>query len=158
MHTKFKLFLIALLQLVVSAAMADTWTYTFKQGDLSTSSPVTLNNVSWTFSETGSTYLGWDGNSSKGIQIGSGSSAATAASLTTTGISGKITKVTVNASMASSGKAKLSISVGGTSYLSNQALTTSNAAYSGTGTSSGEIKISFSNTSKAFYIKSITVE
>lgn len=153
--------LIVLMLFASGITWADTWTYTFKSGDISTSGGTEqFNNVSWTTAITwknSGTYMGFD--KTKGLQIGSGNNPASAASLTTSGISGTITNVTVNASMASRANVKLSISVGGTSYLKDKALTTSSANYSGTGTSSGDLVISFSNsTSKAMYIKSITVE
>lgn len=150
--------LLLLLCMVANVAWGDTWTYTFAVGDFTTTAGTkTFKNVSWSY--TAPTYVGLDTSSSdRGFQIGSKKNPTKSFSLTTSGFSGTITKVTVNASIASSGTAKLSVSVGGTSYLSNQALTTTATDYSATGSASGEIVISFSNTAKAFYIKSITIE
>ena len=134
-----------------------TYTYTFAKGALKTSGgTVDLNTVNWTY--TSMTYAGFDTNSTnKGFQIGSGSNPTTSFTLSTNGITGKIKSIVVNASIASKGKAKLSISVGGTPYLTSQSLTTTATDYTITPNASGEIQISFENTAKAFYIKSITI-
>ena len=142
--------------LISLVSFADTYTHTFKSGELKVGT-VTLSGVSWTGAGTVE-YWGWDSNASaKGIQIGSGNKPCTAYSLTTSGFEGKITEVVVNSSTASSGTAKLSISVGGTSYLSNKSLTTTATNYTATGDASGDLVISYTNTAKAFYIKSISV-
>ncbi|MBO5817954.1 MAG: hypothetical protein J6R26_08535, partial [Paludibacteraceae bacterium] len=151
---KLSFFLMAMLISVMG--FADTYTHTFKSGELKVGT-VTLSGVSWTGAGTVE-YWGWDSNASaKGIQIGSSSKPCKAYSLTTSGIEGTITEVVVNTSTASSGTAKLSISVGGTSYLSNKSLTTTATNYTATGEASGDLVISYTNTAKAFYIKSISV-
>ena len=135
-------------------SFATTYTHTFKSGELKVGT-VTLSGTSWTGAGTVG-YWGWD--SSKGIQIGSKNNPCKSYSLTTSAFAdATITEVVVNTSMASSATAKLSISVGGTSYLSNKALTTSAANYTATGAASGDLVISYTNTARAFYIKSITV-
>lgn len=135
-------------------SFATTYTHTFKSGELKVGT-VTLSGTSWTGAGTVG-YWGWDG--SKGIQIGSKNNPCKSYSLTTSAFAdATITEVVVNTSMASSATAKLSISVGGTSYLSNKALTTSAANYTATGAASGDLVISYTNTARAFYIKSITV-
>ena len=141
--------------LISVMSFADTYTHTFKSGELKVGT-VTLSGVSWTGAGTVE-YWGWDNNSAKGIQIGSSGKPCKAYSLTTSGIEGTITEVVVNTSTASSGTAKLSISVGGTSYLSNKALTKTATNYTATGEASGDLVISYTNTAKAFYIKSISV-
>ena len=153
-------FLIALLTFGVG--WARTYSYTFKKSDFSASAQqtVTLSEVEWTFSGTvggsGTPYFG-NVDSNKGLQFGSGSNPFTYLSLSTTGISGTIQSITVNASTASSATASLSVTVGGTSYISSN-LTTSATDYTGTGSSSGEIVISITqSTSKALYIKSISI-
>ena len=149
---KLSLFLSALLISMMS--FATTYTHTFKSGELKVGT-VTLSGTSWTGAGTVG-YWGWDG--SKGIQIGSKNNPCKSYSLTTSAFAdATITEVVVNTSMASSATAKLSISVGGTSYLSNKALTTSAANYTATGAASGDLVISYTNTARAFYIKSITV-
>ena len=151
---KFTLFLSALLISMVS--MAATYTHTFASGELSTGD-VTLSEVAWTTTMEGSTFYGWDGSTSKGIQIGKSKEPCTSYTLKTSAFAEKITSVTVNASTASDGTATLSIMVGETAYLSAQALTTDATDYTATGSATGDLLISFENDAKAFYIKSITV-
>ena len=151
---KFTLFLSALLISMVS--MAATYTHTFASGELSTGD-VTLSEVAWTTTMEGSTFYGWDGSTSKGIQIGKSKEPCTSYTLKTSAFAEKITSVTVNASTASGGTATLSIMVGETAYLSAQALTTDATDYTATGSATGDLLISFENDAKAFYIKSITV-
>ena len=141
--------------LISVMSFADTYTHTFKSGELKVGT-VTLSGISWTGEGT-VPFWGFDSNNGRGLQIGSGSNPCKAFSLSTSGFEGTITEVVVNASMASSGTAKLSISVGGTSYLSNKALTTTATNYTATGAASGDLVISYTNTAKAFYIKSISV-
>ena len=141
--------------LAASVGWADTYSYTFENKQFSSNGTKDLGGVSWTLAGDGD-YWGYD--VTKGQQFGSGNSPYKSLTLSTTGISGTIQSVTVNASMAKDGVGTISISVGGTSYLSNQSLTSSATNYTGTGSSSGTIVISMSQTtSKAFYIKSITV-
>lgn len=156
---KITFFLCALL--ISAMSFADTYSHTFAKNDLSTGS-VTLSDVSWTTTMTmsiGDDYYGWDSNTGKGIQIGKSKDACTSYSLTTSHFADYIvTNVTVNASIASSGSAKMQVSVGGVDYIDQTALTTSSKDYAGSGSSSGEVVISFTNTAKAFYIKSISIE
>lgn len=134
-----------------------TYSYTFVKGVLSTSGgTVNLNNINWTYSTI--TYAGFDTNTTnKGFQIGSSNNPTNSFILSTSDIMGSIKSIVVNASIASSGKATLSISIGDTNYLNTQSLTTTATDYTITPNVSGEIKISFANTAKAFYIKSITI-
>lgn len=71
----------------------------------------------------------------------------------------KITKIVVNASAADKGSPKVSCTVGGASFGTEQRLTTSNAAYTFEGTATGEIvvKVSKTKSKKALYLKSIEV-
>ncbi|MBR5639005.1 MAG: chitobiase/beta-hexosaminidase C-terminal domain-containing protein [Muribaculaceae bacterium] len=147
------LFLIA--TLATSVGWADEYSYTFTSKQFSTNGSKDLGGVTWTLSGDGN-YWGYDGT--KGQQFGSGTSPYKTLSLTTSGISGTIQSVAVNASTANSASANISISVGGTTYLSNQSLTSTATTYTSSGNASGTIVISMSQTtSKALYIKSITV-
>ena len=150
---KLSFFLMAML--VSLTSFAETYTHTFKSGELKVGS-VTLSSVAWTGAGTVE-YWGWDSNNGRGIQIGSGNKPCTSYSLTTSAFAGTITEVIVNTSIGSSGTAKLSVSVGGTSYLANKSLTTTATNYTATGAASGDLVISYTNTAKAFYIKSISV-
>ena len=136
-----------------------TYTWNLASGDLKTTEgSITKGEPAISWSQTNATYIGWDGSTNKGVQIGKGTDATTSFELSTSAIKGTIKKITVNASIASSGTAKLSVSVGGTDYMTSQALTTTATAYEATGNNSGDIKISFSNTAKAFYLKSVVIE
>ena len=146
--------------LAASVGWADTYSFTFGSKVFSSLGTQTLNDVNWTLGGTTNddqTFYGFDSNG-RGQQFGSASHYFTSLSLSTSGISGTIQSVKVNASTANGGNGKLSVTVGGTSYISNQSLTTTATDYTGTGSSSGTIVISISQTtSKAFYIKNITV-
>lgn len=146
--------------LAASVGWADTYSFTFGSKVFSSLGTQTLNDVNWTLGGTTNddqTFYGFDSNG-RGQQFGSASHYFTSLSLSTSGISGTIQSVKVNASTANGGNGKLSVTVGGTSYISNQSLTTTATDYTGTGSSSGTIVISMSQTSsKAFYIKNITV-
>ena len=156
--------LLALLMTVFNSAWAAETTFTFSNGDVpAAGGDFTLNGVTWnasiTWKTSGQSYMGYDGT--KGLQFGSGSKPATAVVLKTSGISGNITSVKVNASVASQGTTTLNVSVGGTAFGEQVTLVTSATEYTFTGTAAkeGEIVISFDqpSTSKAIYVKNITV-
>ena len=139
----------------------ETYSYTFKSGDLEETTPktYTFNKVEWNVSGK-IAYIGWDGTkTNKGIQLASQKKNATDVTFSTTNIPGTITSVKVNSSVASSGKAEISVKVGGKSWgtQTNTAITAT--AFDFTGTGNGEISIELKNqVKKALYIKSITVE
>ena len=136
-------------------AETKTYSYTFSAKQFSANGSKTLNSVSWTLAGDGN-YWGYDGT--KGQQFGSGSAPYKTLTLSTSGISGTITKIIINTSGASSVNASFTVSVGGTQYGNSTKLTTSATAYTFTGSNSGEIKFSYTQTSsKALYIKSISV-
>ena len=147
---------VAFLCAAVNAAWADTYSFTFASGEKFTAAGTkTFNNVDWTIS--GPTWYGWEGG--KGNQLGSGSSPVRTATISTFGISGTISSIKINASTAKDAKATLSVSVGSSTY-DTKDLTNAATNYTFTGSSSGEIVITFSqpSTSKALYILSIEVE
>ncbi len=117
----------------------------------------TLNGVSWTMAGTGGSYFGYDGT--KGQQFGSGSKPYSAITLTTSGISGTISSIVVNTSGASSVAATVSCSVGGNAFgTQTQSISATATNYTFSGSASGEIILSWAQTSsKAIYVKSITV-
>lgn len=98
-------------------------------------------------------------DSGKGIHYGTGKVAVSYLSLKTSGISGRITQIVVNASGASGTTAKLNVTVGGDAFGSEQSLTASAYNYILTGNASGEIIVSVTQSSakKALYVSSITV-
>ncbi|MCR4612745.1 MAG: hypothetical protein K5778_01950, partial [Bacteroidaceae bacterium] len=153
------LILSLLLATGVGSAWADTYSYTFTSKQFAANGSQTLNNISWTLAGNGG-YWGYDGT--KGQQFGSGSAPYKSLTLSTSGISGTITSVKVQACGASSIAGTLAVSVGSTSFTYNGntsvALTATATDYSFTGSASGAITISMSQTSsKALYIKSIEV-
>lgn len=141
---------------MILAANAETYTHTFKNGELTTEGgTVTLSDLEW--NATSSTYIGW--SAQKGIQIGSKSTANPTYELSTSALAGcKINSVTVNSSIAASSDAKLTISVGDNTS-EEYTLKTSNAAYTfdSEGTT-GDIKIRWTATQRAYYVMSITIE
>lgn len=151
--------LLLIATITVATAWADTYTYTFTGKVYSSLGAQTLNDVSWTLAGTTNNdnpFFGSDNN--KGHQFGSSNNYFTSLLLSTTDITGNIQSITINASTASSSNAKLTITVGGTSYIQDVPLTSTATDYTGTGNSSGEILISISQTTaKALYIKSIAV-
>ncbi len=143
-----------------SSVWATDYSYTFTSSVWSAAGAKTLNGVSWTMAGTGGSYFGYDGT--KGQQFGSGSNPYSALSLTTSGISGTITSVAVNTSGASSISGTVAVSVDGNDFecdsKTTASLTSSATSYTFTGSASGNIVISWKQTSsKAIYVKSITV-
>ena len=158
---RLSIFFAALMACTMSFAATKTYTYTFEKAVLKDKGSITLGTVDWTQQLSGKnsvgTYFDTNKDTQKGQQIGTSSKAVSGYSLSTKNIAGTITKVVVNASMANNGGAKLQVSVAGNDYIKQTALTTTATDYTGEGASSGEIVISFTNTAKAFYIKSISV-
>lgn len=147
----------------ITITVADRYSYTFKEGDITKDGgKVTLGGIEWTASAVG--YVGWDTNNVKGLQIGSGSTPIGSSGWTLTADiatihAAGISQVIVNASMASSGNAKLTVTAGSTTLLDGVSLTTSSADYSNTALAtpitSGTLTIKLVATAKAAYIKSI---
>lgn len=146
-----------LLGLAISAHAEVTYSYEFEEAMFSANETVALGEVEWTLDGDGG-YWGYDNNSGKGQQLGSGGKPYKSMTLSTTGIEGKVSSITVNTSGASSTNATLTVSVGGTQFGDAVSLTNSVADYTFTGSGEGEIILSYSQTSaKAIYIKSISV-
>ena len=141
---------------MILASNAETYTHTFKNGELTTEGgTVTLSNIEW--NATSSTYIGW--SAQKGIQIGSKNTVNPKYELSTKALAGcKIKSVTVNSSIAASSDAKLTITVGGKTSEAHT-LTTSDAAYTFYCEDAiGDITISWTAAQRAYYVKSITIE
>lgn len=152
---KFLLSLFSILT-VLATANAETYTHTFKNGELTTEGgTVVLSDIEW--NATSSTYIGW--SAQKGIQIGSKETVNPTYQLSTQALAGcKITSVTVNSSIAASSDAKLTISVGDKTS-EEFTLKTGNAAYTfNCDGATGDIKINWTATQRAYYVKSITIE
>ena len=154
---KFLLSIFAVM-LAVFSVQAEEYSYTLAKGDGTEFGDVTWNEVKWNISADNTSYCQWGGNTSKGYQFGSGSNPCKTLTLSTSGIEGTITKIVVNTSGASSINASFTVSVGGTQYGSSTKLTTTATDYTFTGSASGNIVLSYTQTSsKAIYIKSISV-
>lgn len=126
-------------------------------GTINTTTTGSTDTQEWSYTRSlvsGASYTGWSSNC---VQLGKNGGVENL-TLTTSNIPGTIKSVSVECS-SYQGKHNISISVGGTTYLSSTgtASWTTVDAKSGEGTSSGAITISFTGGSRALYIKSITV-
>lgn len=163
--------LVSVLVLVLTLGIGNAWgatetTYkwTMASGDLGSTSTAsgssgtkTSGGVTWSYTRTLKSGVTYTGFTSSCIQLGKNGGVDNV-TISTSGISGTIKSVAVECSSYNNAH-KVAISVGGTSYLAATATpkwTTVNTK-SGSGTSSGKIVISFTNGSRALYIKSITV-
>lgn len=139
-----------------------SWSYTFQSKDLvNGTTSYNFNNVDWTFTPTWTSSGPYYGNldNTKGLQLGSSKQPATSLIFSTTGFPGVIKEVKVNAATASGATATIAVTVGGVSYGEAKSLTSESADYTFTGSASGEVVITISQTtSKALYIKSIDIE
>ena len=157
--------LIAILCLLATFGVGNAWgdvfihEFTSNEG----SGTKTWSSVSWSLSYSGGKTDGY--SSSQGAKYGTNSSTCTSVSCSTSGLSGTISTVSVDASRGSSLSGTLAVSVGGNAYSlssGNTGLTTSNATNTFTGTKTGTLNISWtksggSSSKGAFYIKKIYV-
>ena len=141
--------------MAVFAVQAEEYSYTFTAKQFSANGTKTLGDVDWILEGNGS-YWGYD--ATKGQQFGSGNAPYTSLTLSTSGIQGTITKIILNTSGASNIKGEAQIKVGDVEFGDKITLTKTATDYTLTGSASGDIVISYTQTSsKAIYIKSITV-
>ena len=152
---KFLLSIFTILS-VLATANAETYTHTFKSGELTTGGgTVTLSGIDW--SASAATEIGW--NNTKGIQFGSKNNLNPSYTLSTSGFAGcTIRSITVNSSIAASGDATATITVGNQTSEAYK-LKTSDAAYTfDCDDTTGDITISWTASQRAYYIKSITID
>lgn len=123
-----------------------------------------FTQAKWNLAVTWKSEASWQAlNATKGSQVGSGSKPATQIVLTASDVPGTITSIVVNSSVASGGSTTLGVSVGGTTFKCNgnntATLATSATDFTFTGSGSGDIVLTWNQatTSKAIYIKSVTV-
>ena len=162
--------------LVVGNVWGAEYSWTLASGDFGNSttpaesisgkgSPAMTWNATYTWSKN--KYIG-NLDNNRGLQIGAGPSSGnnrhvTKLVLSTSGISGTITSITIETAGASSVTATIGVVVGSTTFKNNgnntASLTSSNASYTFIGSASGTITLTWtqSTTSKALYIKSISV-
>ncbi len=138
------------------------YSYIFEKKTFETySTAVSLGKASWTAEATGGDYFGND--TTKGQQFGSGSASASALSLSSSDFSGEVSSVTVETSGGSKVSATVSVTVGGTAFKSDgdetKTITSDSISYVFTGSGSGEVVISWKQTTKkALYVKKIAVK
>ena len=142
----------------VTATPAD-YSYTFTDSKALTTSAKDNELGEYTWTSTACTAINASAIATKGIQIGTGSNPTPSYSLTTTANGEQIKTIKINASIASSGDAKLKVYVNGVQIGNTITLTTSATEYTFTleEATTGEITIEFEATKKAYYIKSIVV-
>ncbi|SFI09405.1 beta strand repeat-containing protein [Halpernia frigidisoli] len=145
-----------------SVGIFGQYSYSFSTSVFSTgvnSETKSLGSANWTLTTlpAGSTFRSFD--SIKGLQFGSAAAPATTATLTTSSIAGTITSVIIYTSGAAAVAGNCNVTVGGNSFTcANTLLTATSTAYTFIGSSSGQINISWNQTSsKALYIKQIDV-
>lgn len=157
-------FFLLLLVIVWSSnalAVTSPYSYTFKFGDFSPNKKTsTLNGVNWTLavdSWKGSESYAWD--NSKGLKIGKGNDDCPNknVTITTSEITGTIKSVTVNCCSNARSTTKLKVLVGGTQMGKQVSLTNSSKDYDFTGSAKGTIVLSFSDSNKPLFLKSINV-
>lgn len=119
-----------------------------------------INGISWTVEGTATAALNQNIDGTKGAQIGTGKAPANSLSFSTSGINGTITSITINTSGAKDVKANVSVTIGGSAFGGEaKTITNSAANYTFTGSASGNVVISWSqSSSKALYVKTITIE
>lgn len=140
-----------------SGVTQQTYSFVAESGLIKGNGVVALGDVEWNVDTDGG-YFGYDGNSEKGMQIGSGGKPATYINLSTSAISGTIKSIKINAAGASGIDAELAVTVGGAAFGSTNKLTTAATDYTFSGSASGEIVIKYTQTSaKAMYLKSIEI-
>ena len=152
-----KRFLLSILccLLAVVSGYAEEYTYTFTSKQFTANETKTLGSVDWVLAGSGG-YWGYDGT--KGQQFGSGNAPYKSMTLSTSGIKGTIESIKINTSGAKDIKGSCIVTVGGNQFGDKITLTNTATDYTLTGSASGDIVLSYTQTSsKAIYIKSITV-
>lgn len=153
---KTMLLLCALIIGSVSSAWGETSTLTFTAA--CGGSGTADDGASWTVTSDG-TESNFDGT--KGIHYGTGSAAVQYITLSTSGISGTITQIKVNASTAKGVTATVSVTVDGNAFGGDaQSLSKTAADYTFTGSASGEIIVTVTkqeSATGALYVKSVAV-
>lgn len=153
---RMKMMLLLCALVAGSSAWADTSTLTFTAA--CGGSGTADDGVKWTVTSDG-TESNFD--NTKGIHYGTSSAQVQYIQLSTSDISGTISKVVVNASAASGVSASVSVTVSGSAFGgAAQSVSSSANNYTFTGEASGAIVVKLekpSKAAKAIYVKSITV-
>ena len=148
--------LVAMMCAAFTGAWADESTLTFTAA--CNGSGTANDGAVWTVTSDGSESTF---DSTKGIHYGTGKANVQYISLSTSDISGTISKIVVNASVASGVSAVLNVTVGGSAFGTQGQVATTNASdYTFEGSGEGEIIVTLtkpSSASKALYVKSVVV-
>lgn len=160
-----KLLLLFVAVLYMVSAYAETYTTTYATATISSDrTSWTENDVTWAlkyaWGDPSKTYYAVETN---GLHIGSKSNFINNVEMSTSGILGKITKVTFTG-QSNSTTSELTVSVGDSKFMCGNAtstgLTSSSQSYTFEGEGEGDIVINISNSTsgKNIYIKGVTVE
>lgn len=147
------------------ATITSPWSHTFSTDakTYTADGTVALSGVNWTLAVTWANASNKDYNydGSKGLKIGSNSKVPNSMTLSTSGISGTITGVTVNTCGRSNSTASVSVTVGSTAFTTSDSWGGSTMTeMEFTGEAKGNITISWTHTGStkgAFYVQDITV-
>ena len=161
-----------LLLLAAGNAWADTYTHTFVTSDIpdgTTETSFTLSEVDWILTMDGGKVSVFSND--LGAHFGTNNATCSSVKLSTEGIPGTITSITVEASRGKNLIGAMEVTVNETNYTlsggaTSTALTVDNTAYEFTGEAEGEVAIVWtrdasqnpSGNKGAFYIKKITIE
>lgn len=144
-----------------AAATANPYVWTLAKGQLtSAAGSTTINGVSWSWSAI-KNYTFDTQTPTRGAQLGSKSNPAGAVTFTTSlnNFGTTLTSITVNA--CTGGAGTVSATANGTTIITSTALTTTSADYSSdtlsVPTTTGDLVITITGTTKAAYLKSITI-
>lgn len=155
---KTLLLLCALVVEGTTSAWADEYTYTFNASSGVGKGDNTLNSILWTIGHDSE----YQNNEATGFHVGSSSKSLSYLELSTSGISGTISKIVVNAKGNGSG-GTINVSVNDTAYSAksnDKSITNSFKNFEFTGNQAGTIviRLSYSNkVTKNFYVASIAV-
>lgn len=164
-HFTFHFLSTLLLLFLGSNVWADTYTHEFVTTDIPQNTEETvfnLDGIEWTLAMDGGVVSVFSND--LGTHFGTNAKTCKSVALSTVGIPGTISRVTVEASRGKNLVGTMAVTVNGINYdLSDgttTALTPENVAYEYTGSASGEIAIVWTTSGGqgAFYIKKITIE
>lgn len=157
MKKNLRYFMTLLLMMVASVGWAEDVTSTLTFTAACNGSGKADDGVAWTVTSDADES---NFDSTRGIHYGTSKADVSYLNLTTSGITGTISKIVVNASGASKTTATVNVTVGGNAFGGDaQPIASSAADYTFTGSASGEIVVNVSQdkTNKALYVKSIAV-
>lgn len=156
---RFLLFSVGILIAFASIKADETYTHTFKEGELTPAGgTVILSEITWSASQEDNVV--WDSKNNRGFTIGNKNDVCESYTLSTSAFADfTIKKVTVNTCIASSGDAKMTIAVGNVKSDKIEIKETKATAYTFENiNASGELIINWTASQRAYYIHSISVE